>query len=758
MSSRNELSTGNAGAWLCVLASAVLLSACGGGGGGHGIERDGEEGGVLFNQWALRKIAADRAYARIAARDGEGSEPGRGQTLAAVDSGIDTRHPVFAGKEVTERFLAGTVDETGEEDSHGTAVASVMVGNPSDADAARLRVPRGVAYGADITMFAFPLSGDSDGVVMPVSPGNIAVSDPHWASMIAQVTSWRRRDRSIDFSNMSFGLHGIVDQYSSQDIRDNFGATIAALAQRGVSDKTVFVWSAGNSDGQRCDPADFPRHPNLCVATDGEGRFDARSVSIAAGLPVRIPELRGHVIAVVAIGRDGRIAEFSNRCGIAANWCMAAPGEGVRAAYFGPAPDDGSPAYRSASIVGGTSVAAPMVTGGLAVMKHLFRDQLSNTELVDRLFRTADRTGIYGDSATYGRGLLNLGAATAPVGVAAIALGARVDGAGSALAGTRFTAGGPLGDGLARALAGHEVAAFDSLGAPFWFVLGDLAGAAPGRSILARLRGFAAPQRGDSAPGALRPGLALLAGDRVRLGVMQAPRPGADGGHLSLAGQALALGARGRDGLHVAAFSSEGMRGQSPATGATLSWHPDGSPLGLTAGWVGERETMLGSRVAGAFGRLAGASAFAGVEGRANLGAWRIGAGAEIGTVRALARGGMIAGVSPLTTSAFALTAKRRLANGDRIELSAAQPLRVEAGRARLSVPSGRTRDGRVLRRTLSAGLEPGGRQIDVAARWRRSPGTGGEFSLGATWTRQPGHDADEPPELSLLAGWRYAF
>ena len=400
-----------------------------------------------------------------------------------------------------------------------------------------------------------------------------------------------------------------------------------------------------------------------------------------------------------------------------------------------------------------------MVTGGLAVMKHHFRNQLSNTALVARMMATANKTGIYANRAIYGQGLLDLGAATAPVGVASIAHGARVDGLGDNLAQTRLALGGALGNGLKRALAGHEVAAFDSLGAPFWFPLGAFAGAAPGPSAAARLRAFTTPRQ-DRETGLLRLRYAALAGgDGLSLGIMQAPV--ANGGHLALAGRALALGSA-RGGLRFAAFSTEGL-GQNPASGATLSWRPAGSPLGLTSGWIAERETVLGSSATGAFGRLSGSSAFVGIEGKARIGAWRIGAwrigaGAEIGTVRAAAQGGMLASISPLTTSAFAVGAARKLAGGDGLRFSLAQPLRVEAGRARLTVPVGRTQDGRVLRRRLTAGLAPSGRQIDIAAEWHRSLADGGEIRIGAAWTLQPGHDAAADPELTLLAGWRHAF
>ena len=738
--------------------AALVLYGCGGGGGG-GAGNVGENGdrtssGVLYGQWGLRTIKADRAYNRLEALPGAGTPPGDGQTLGAVDTGIDEGHPVFAGKSVTETPLLGATNETGERYSHGTAVASVMVGNPGDAFAAEVDAPRGVAWGADIAMFAVPL-GTPRPFYNPISLSGLRRVDNRRASMAGAAIDWTAGGRTIDFSNMSFGVNGIIEQYSEQELRAGFGASIAALAQVGSTDKTVFVWAAGNAHGRDCDPADFTGNPDLCV----DGTVVARSVEVLPGLPVRFPELRGHLVAVVAVDRNGRIASFSNRCGLAADWCIAAPGVAVRVAYFGPDWNDGTPGARGAASANGTSYAAPLVTGGLAVLRDVFRGQLSNTALVSRLLETANKQGIYADSSVYGQGLMDLDAATAPLGTVTVALGDRVGGQGSNLAGTRFTAGGPLGNGLAHSFAGREIAAFDSLGAPFWFPLGALADPDPGRPALARLRAFAAPRPAEPGAGGLWPRVAALAaGDRLNLGILQAPSLGTGGGHLSLAGGALALGTAERDGLRVAAFSSEGIRGQSPASGAALSWRPHGGRLGLTGGWVGERETMLGSTAAGAFGRLSGNSAFAGVVASAAVGAWRLGAGAEIGTVRTQARGGMIAAVSPLATSAFALSAERTLANGDRIGLSAAQPLRVEAGHARLSLPIGRTEDGRVLRRSLSAGLEPSGRQIDIAASWRRTLPGGGELGIGAGWTRQPGHDATADPELSLLANWRYAF
>lgn len=783
-----------------LLAAAALLSACGGGGGGSAASRDGSianpgsgtggrcVGTAIFgclaaNQWGLGRIRAESAWRRISQNAGRTTAPGAGQTVGVVDTGIDRGHQAFCGgtesctKTVTEEFLAGASDETGTQRSHGTAVASVIVGRLSDAP--------GVAWGADVAMFAIPL-GSGGGPYNPTSPTVFASRDASFKAVIDRVLAWSSGSRTLDFVNMSFNFSGIVDMYSAADLRAYFGDTIAALAQSGATDKTVFVWSAGNGHGRPCDRADFTGNPDLCESyvENGQTRYrvNAKSVELLAGLPVLISELRGHVIGVVAVGRDGRIASFSNRCGSAAQWCLAAPGVDIRAAYFGPDPDTGAAGFRGSAGFSGTSAAAPMVTGALVVMKHYFRNQMSNTELVARMMQTARRTGIYANSAIYGRGLLDLNAATTPVGTSSLALGNTVTGPGGPVTQSRLDLGNAFGNSLSLSFTGREIAAFDELGAPFWYRLDGFARAALRPSATARLDAFMAPSGADREPltGAQPARPPLLGGfvpapgsDRwngMRLGYLDSPAPGLGGGHLSLAGRAMAFDADGPGGLNFTAFSTEGMRGRAPVSGALLSWEPSsnrpgdgsGAPAGpslrLEGGWMAERKTMLGSRPAGAFGRLSAGAAFAGFGGGAQVGGWRLNARAEAGMAYARAGGGMLTGVSPLYSSAFVLRAERALDADSMLRLSVSQPLRVEAGQARLSIPVGRTKERRVLRRSLTANLAPDGRQIDLAARWRKRLPAGGELRLGATWTLDPGHDAAAGSELTLLAGLRHSF
>src|SRR5690606_19489927 len=47
---------------------------------------------------------------------------------------------------------------------------------------------------------------------------------------------------------------------------------------------------------------------------------------VLAGLPYIFPELQANWIAVTAVGPTGSIASYAQLCGLAAAWCIAAPG------------------------------------------------------------------------------------------------------------------------------------------------------------------------------------------------------------------------------------------------------------------------------------------------------------------------------------------------------------------------------------------------------------------------------------------------
>ncbi len=333
-------------------------------------------------KWTSEKINAYQAAAHLVLAHGDASLDEE-VTIGFIDDGILATHETFDYVDVTEELLAGAVNQGLDESSHGTSVASIAVGSfvelPLDSPDLNINVK----------MFAIPL-GDGSGPYRPITLNQLSAADFGNSELYSYVLN-----NDLDILNLSFGYSGSIEGYSEQDLRNNYSKTIATLAQAGSQEKTILVWAAGNAGGR--------------TTVDGESA-NYSSPGIDAGLVARVEELQGHSIAVVSIGEDGGISDFSNRCGIAADFCIAAPGELVPIAtkidfdgdYYG--------------LSSGTSFAAPMVSGGLIALKKLFRDQLSNEELVSRLFSTANDDGIYANSAIYGHGLMDLGAATNPWG------------------------------------------------------------------------------------------------------------------------------------------------------------------------------------------------------------------------------------------------------------------------------------------------------------------------------------------------------
>ncbi len=426
------------------------------------------------NQYGLSRIGADHAYARGAT--------GKGVTLGIVDSGIDPGHPKFAGR-LESRNLDGYDPDFSEcpqvapdgscasDLGHGTFVGGIMAasrkGNPNG-DAVNDDAVHGVAFDARVISVGFR---GLDGIIEDILPDENPTAE-QIRDLVETIRdlegrleeqfaeAFARLNGRVTAVNASFGLPGNIEAFTSEELHRRFPNVIEAIAQADtpVGDRTVYVWAAGNARGE--------------INDDGSVESGS-SVEVVAGLPARIPELRGHSLAVVATDPEGMIADFSNRCGIAREFCLAAPGVDI----VGPVPgfycpDGTRECYRSIREAG-TSSAAPFVTGGIGLLAQHYRGQLGTDGIVLRLLATADRTGAYADAGVYGRGFLDLEAATRPVGGTRLLTGDSLSGPSAPARRSVFRPGAAFGDAPARGLSSIEVASFDELDAPFFRPLGD---------------------------------------------------------------------------------------------------------------------------------------------------------------------------------------------------------------------------------------------------------------------------------------------
>ena len=778
---------------LPVLALLLGLGACGGGGQSAPAPRAEEP--AAFN-WTHEAVRVQGAHERVRDRHGADVLPGEGVSVAIIDSGIDLDHWAFDRERVTEVNLnREDATESGFVLSHGTSVASVIAAQPGTAPREFEDIGvRGVAPGVKLTVFAVADEG-------PEEP--TAEQELEWFG------SALSPEAGVDILNISFGTkYDLISDYPDEAaLRGRYGRLMDLLAQGGKEDPSLIVFAAGNDNGP-CDPvvAEAFGDPTRCVADPDlsefygtpAGLFFAASPGVDAALQVHGEALRGHVVSVVASRQDRELASFSNRCGIAAPWCIAAPGVDVPVAYYGSEdPADpyasgfGNP-LRGQERLPGTSFAAPLVAGGLAVLKHRFRGQLGNTALLQRLYATADKQGpaspdavpeadvcpphldLDGDlsacelSSTHGQGIMDLEAATQPVGEVRVARGHRLAQGSVSFSGSGLGASAAVGDALARGLADHEIALFDTLDAPFWLGLGSLVRPPSRPNLAGRLDALLglATETVDTGAGRVThvPGGAAALLDtplgltHFRLGLHRAS--GAHewtGGHASLAAAdtgrtSLSIGEEPLQiSLFTTAHAPDGRGEALPYTGAVAGWRH--GRIGLRVGVVNEPRSALRLQARGAFGGFSSSLAYAGIGGATRLGAWTVSADAEAGIADVDSERGLIAEVSPLATSAFGISAARTFdAGGQRLSFSVSQPLRVEQGHARLDMPTGRTPDGGVTRQVVAVPLSPSRRQTDMTADVRQRLRGGTELRLRSTVSFHPGHRAGEEPEFSLLA------
>jgi subtilase-type serine protease len=149
-----------------------------------------------------------------------------------------------------------------------------------------------------------------------------------------------------------------------------FAASLAAMAEGSRSSGLIQVWAAGNTDSPNTSPEEAP------------------IAGMYASLPRAVADVEPYWLAVVNVNQDLELSNRSMRCGLAANWCLAAPGSNINSTVYGPDSviegdfydDNGnlvvdiisqtpSSDYEELS---GTSMAAPHVTGALGLLFERF--------------------------------------------------------------------------------------------------------------------------------------------------------------------------------------------------------------------------------------------------------------------------------------------------------------------------------------------------------------------------------------------------
>lgn len=302
---------------------------------------------------------------------------GAGVRLGMVDSGINPNHVEFAnaivagydsvsGRSESSNF-SSFLHDNADYFNHGSFTSSVAAGRLDGAT--RTNNIQGVAYNASLVIGTMNYD--------PGYQGRIASALNYVSSQSAKVIncSW---DTAVHVGNPSLDYQTLV--------RD--GPVIISAIKTALDRGSVLVFTTGN------DAALEPATPAVLPTFDSE---------IAA---------KGGFIVVAATTIDGAsLASYSNRCGITQDYCIAAPGgEGdltkPPSGQFILGVDGGSNA--GYSYQSGTSVAAPIVSGAVALVAEQF-PWMTNKNLSATVLTTG--TNAFTPDAVWGRGLLDIGKA-----------------------------------------------------------------------------------------------------------------------------------------------------------------------------------------------------------------------------------------------------------------------------------------------------------------------------------------------------------
>ena len=638
-----------------------------------------------------------------ASAEREGAD--HGTAVAGVLAREVRRHD--AGRNVAIVPMAATLDSARGVSSWLVDHLKGRNGSAMDDDARDSLLSRHVSIGATTSLSELHNRVDPEGTGGPA----VEEFDPVWARAVAAKLS------SVDVVNISSGT-----VYPCASVPPEFGApcreeflrqhgearrvlplTANAVAQRDTpdDDKTLVVWAAGNL---------------RTILGDG-ARFEALE------LVSNFAELRGHNIGVTALdGEKTGLADYAHFCGaLPADWDAAADGEHYCLAA--PGVHDVDYPYNPGQVTDkGTSFAAPVVSATLAMMKHRFRGQLGNVELVKRLMATAD-DGMHEDddpshdgitSVRYGAGVVDPAAALSPVGGLATGLAGNI----APLAATRLRTPAAYGDAIAR-IDHVEIAAFDGGNAPFWILARGLIEVAPAAADpVPRFEDTANVQAGCPAVAALVPRWDCL------------PFSNDGDAHLLIGPDGTGVRVPTFDELSLVALTRARGRLDGDARGA-FSFDAGSSILAIQAGrraaldphghWLLIGDTSLALDLPQGLGSQSGSMFHAG----------------------------------PTLVSTWGLSLEHR--DGERRNrLTVAQPARVEAGTGHLRFPSGRRVDGGRTFDHVAFPLRPTSRTITTRWTYRRPVGPG-EGILSIFYSRNPGHTRTSG-DVGAGVAWRLAW
>ena len=387
-------------------AIALALTACGGGGGGSNVRASpppvtpagpgftptvandntlnqlnpptipAQGAAVVLTDASInRHLSLTNAMGALGA-----GLKGQGVTIGFLDSGVNRNHPTLAGRVTQNIINVGSSNDLTVDDKvgHGTTVASLAAGRPAS----------GVYSGGETGSWGGGIAQNATVVSSRIISDAPPVDDGSGEGN--EITAGQGLGGDFVF------LHKQLADVGAKIINNSWGGLYwndpalsielaTAYKDFVVNRGGIIVFANGNSGRDtrfRPEPSDNARLPTL--AND--------------------PVLERGWLTVGALDPDNptQLTDYSQECGSAMNYCLVAPGNVV---FIDP--DATSQATSILYRGGGTSYAAPLVSGAAAVVWSAF-PYMSNDQVRQLVLAGAKDLGAPGVDTVFGWGLLDV--------------------------------------------------------------------------------------------------------------------------------------------------------------------------------------------------------------------------------------------------------------------------------------------------------------------------------------------------------------
>jgi len=352
----------------------------------------------------LNAIHAEYAYAR--------GWTGKGVVVGVIDTGVNMQNPDLIGrvKMFYDPLKLGNNDVVG----HGTHVAGIIAANKNNYGM------QGVAYDAQLIVVkvtnttAFPTSTALNGMNFAVMNGATVIN---WSAGVNFDASYKSTIREV-----SPGI--FVSSSTVFGGKNYYGMENPAAYATALGTNAVMVVAAGNSGLK------YPENPaSFASAVDSKGNLIlggrmliVGNYDLANNRMSTSSNLAGHVC------KD----YVNNTCRDpykTSDFYLVAPGTNITSTY--------GTGY---AMMSGTSMAAPVVSGSVAVLRQMW-PHLRGDAIAKILLTTANKNLPNYNVNVYGQGMVDLERATRPVGTISVPVSANVQSVGLPMGGITVNTG-----------------------------------------------------------------------------------------------------------------------------------------------------------------------------------------------------------------------------------------------------------------------------------------------------------------------------